>query len=402
MKRTWLTYVAIAASLIAGFVCSTAFADNHGHSGGHSFSGGNMMGGGQPRMQFQQSAPQIKNLGINGGNLSAQPIKNIGISGQNLGLGNGIQTQIKSGHVNGNLGQVLGGTNGNSGIVGRTPQIKINPGTGIGLGNLGNGQPNTGIKIGVNNGINGINLHQGNLNGIKIGGNNGLGISSGNLNINKQCHIAPKYIDPCFNKGCSPHGNICSPCLKNWNPLCQPWWWTCHTCYYNQPIYYPVYTTPIVVAVPVVGVPVVAETLTQVPVGSSITLQAMGLGDAPGRLIVVMDKVSLESQVVEWKLDGVTATLPMFNLAAPIPAELVIVRADGQPATSMKVELVPNLNVQPAAGGAPQVGQVGQVSAVGQLGQVGQVGQVQQAQAVQPVQATQPAGELSAAAALVQ
>src|SRR5262245_53520768 len=105
MKRTWLTYVAIAASLIAGFVCSTAFADNHGHSGGHSFSGGGMSGmGGQTRSLQLQQSPQIHNLGITSGNLGVQTAKNIGISGQNLGLGNGIQNQIKSGQFNGNLG----------------------------------------------------------------------------------------------------------------------------------------------------------------------------------------------------------------------------------------------------------------------------------------------------------
>src|SRR5262245_40555152 len=318
MKRNWLTYVAITASLIAGFICSTAFADNKGMK----FSGGNSQ---SHNMQFQQ----FKN--------------------QNL---------QSSGHFNGGqLGQILG--NGNGG----KPQIKINPGTQIFNGN-GNGH---------SNGIGGIQLGNG---GIKIGGSSnnngqGLGITLGNgglkTTIGKQCHVAPKCIDPCFSKGCSPCGNTCSPCLKNWNPLCTPWWWTCHTHYCNCPIYYPVYTTPIIVAVPVaVAVPV--EQLVQVPVGSTITLQALGLGNVPGRLILVMDKVSFESQIVDWKLDAVTATLPMFNLAAPALAELVIVRGDGQPATSMKVELIP---AQPVAAGA-----------------------------VQQAQALEPAGELSAAAAL--
>jgi len=101
-------------------------------------------------------------------------------------------------------------------------------------------------------------------------------------------------------------------------------------------------------------------------------MQALGLGDVAGRMILVMDKVSLESQLVDWNAGAVTATLPMFALAAPVPAELVIVKGDGQPATSMKIELIP---AQPAAQ---------------------QVGGVQQAQF------SQPAGELSAAAALVQ
>jgi hypothetical protein len=134
-------------------------------------------------------------------------------------------------------------------------------------------------------------------------------------------------------------------------------------------------TRPIVITVPVavpLGVPVVEEPLVQVPVGSTITMQAFGSGHLAGRMILVMDKVSLEAQIVEWKEGAVTATLPMFALAAPMPAELVIVRADGQPATSMKIELVPAL---PAAAVDANV---------------------------QPAQATVPAGEISAAAALFQ
>jgi len=344
MKRTWLTYVAITASLIAGFLCSTAFADNKGmkFSGGstRSFNSGATQ---QRTMQFQQSNNTLRNLG------------NI----------QGVQTQIHGGSFNGGqLGQILGNGNG-----GGKPQIKINPGTQI-FNGQGNSQGNAnGIKIGGT--------------GIKIGGtnNNGLGITLGNSNVrnaigqfqgggnsSKKCYIAPKCIDPCFSKGCSPCGNSCSPCLKNWNVHCTPWWWTCHTHYCNQPIYY-VCSQPIVITVPVVvGVPVVQEQLVQVPVGSTITMQALGLGDVAGRLILVMDKVSLEGQINDWKLDAVTATLPMFSLAAPTLAELVIVKADGQPATSMKIQLIP---AQPAA-----------------------VGAVQQAQAIDP------AGELSAAAAL--
>ena len=375
MKSNWLTYVAITASLIAGFLCSTAFADNKGgmkFSGGgsssirSSFSGGTNGGSQMRTMQLQQNNNVHNNL-LPAGTLHRTAPTFGGVQNGGTGISGIIKTPIKSGQLNGNLGQVLGGTNGNSGVVGRTPQIKINPGTITGNGN---GQ-------GTVSGLNGIKIGN---NGIKIGGSNnthGLGITLGNGNahntINKQCHIAPKCIDPCFNKGCSPCGNKCGPCLKNWNPLCQPWWWTCHTHYCNQPIYYPVYTTPILVAVPVVvGVPVIEERLVQVPVGSTITMQALGLGDVAGRMILVMDKVSLESQLVDWNAGAVTATLPMFALAAPVPAELVIVKGDGQPATSMKIELIP---AQPAAQ---------------------QVGGVQQAQF------SQPAGELSAAAALVQ
>ena len=379
MTRNWLTYVAITASLIAGFICSTAFADNKGmrFSGGNmrSMSGGNTIGsgntGGSNRMQFQQNnsvrnSIQSSNFGgmnaIKNHNVQTQiqnrvqqsPVR--GITQQNLGIHNqiknhGIQSPVRgitSQDLGGRLGQAING----HGITQKIPQIQVQPGKGLPGPILGNGNIKVGPQIG---------------NGIV--GNGNLKTTIGKFD--KHC------LDPHFSKGCSPHGNKCSPCLKDWNPTCKPWWWTCHNHYCNQPIYYPVCTRPIVIQVPVavpvaVGVPVVEEPLVQVPVGSTITMQALGSGDLAGRMILVMDKVSLEAQVIEWKEGAVTATLPMFALAAPMPAELVIVRADGQPATSMKIELVPAL---PAAAVDPNV---------------------------QPAQATQPAGELSAAAALFQ
>jgi hypothetical protein len=367
MNRNWLTYVAITASLIAGFICSTAFADNKGMrlGGGSvrsSFSGGNT-GGSQPRMQFQQNnsirnsiqssnfggmQSQFKNHGIQTqikNHVQQSPVR--GITQQNLGIQNQIENHVIQSPVRGITQQDLRGrigqaVNGN-GITQKLPQIQIQRGNGI-----------PGLINGSTNGVARI------------------GIGNPNLKTTVNSAVA-KCLDPHFSKGCSPHGNKCSPCLMDWNPTCKPWWWTCHKHYCNQPIYYPVCTRPIVIQVPVyVGVPVVEEPLVQVPVGSTITMQALGSGDLAGRMILVMDKVSLEAQVIEWKEGAVTATLPMFALAAPMPAELVIVRADGQPATSMKIELVP---AQPVAAVDPNV---------------------------QPAQATQPAGELSAAAALFQ
>ncbi len=384
MTRNWLTYVAITASLLAGFICSTAFADNKGmrFSGGSlrsSFSGGNT--GGSQRMQFQQHT-QIRNL--QSSNFGGQnTIKNHviqsplrGITQQNLGVQNQIKNRVIQSPVRGITQQNLGIQNQIKNHVIQSPLRGITSqdlGSRIGQAINGNGITQKLPQIQIQRGTNG-------LPGL-INGSNGNAIRNAvvgnaiNTTLGKQ---VAQCLDPHFSKGCSPHGNKCSPCLKDWNPLCKPWWWTCCTHYCNQPIYYPVCTRPIVIQVPVavpvaVGVPVVEEPLVQVPVGSTITMQALGSGDLAGRLILVMDKVSLESQIVEWKEGAVTATLPMFALAAPMPAELVIVRADGQPATSMKIELVP---AQPVAAAVDPN--------------------------VQPAQATQPAGELSAAAALFQ
>ena len=53
----------------------------------------------------------------------------------------------------------------------------------------------------------------------------------------------------------------------------------------------------------------------------------------------------LGMQVNEWTAGKVTATLPTVGLAGPTKAEIILVKADGQIASSIKVELIP---AQPA------------------------------------------------------
>jgi hypothetical protein len=61
-----------------------------------------------------------------------------------------------------------------------------------------------------------------------------------------------------------------------------------------------------------------------------------------------MDKVTLGVQVNEWNNDYATATLPLVGITGLTKSEIVLVRADGHPASSVKVELVP---AQPQSGG---------------------------------------------------
>jgi hypothetical protein len=83
------------------------------------------------------------------------------------------------------------------------------------------------------------------------------------------------------------------------------------------------------------------EQLMQVPAGATLTLQAPNLGEAPGQVVLQMEKVAMAGLVREWKLDTVTASLPPMELAAPVIAEILILRADGSLANGMKVELIP-------------------------------------------------------------
>src|SRR5262245_1631346 len=137
---------------------------------------------------------------------------------------------------------------------------------------------------------------------------------------------------------------------------CKPWWppiilgcVPCggYGCYY--PGYYPVYsstvvlpvaTTTVVASQPVTTTTLVStEKLPQVPVGSTLTLNAKDLGEK-GQTLLLIDKLTLGVQVDEWTSDHATVTLPMLAISGPTKAEIVLVKADGYAASKVKVELV--------------------------------------------------------------
>ncbi|HMC11320.1 MAG TPA: hypothetical protein VKH44_08520, partial [Pirellulaceae bacterium] len=140
----------------------------------------------------------------------------------------------------------------------------------------------------------------------------------------------------------------------NCNPGCKPWWppimLGCVPCggYYGGCYYPPVYTQTVVVPAttslvvteaPLTTVATV-EKLPQVPVGSTLTLSAKDLG-VKGQTLLMIDKLILGVQIDEWTNDHATVTLPMLNVTGPTKAEIVLVKADGNAASNVKVELVP-------------------------------------------------------------
>jgi hypothetical protein len=98
--------------------------------------------------------------------------------------------------------------------------------------------------------------------------------------------------------------------------------------------------TPVTPATPVETVVAATEKLPEVPVGSTVTLKALGLG-AKGQALLVIDKLRLGVQIEEWGTDYATATLPSLSISSPTPAEIVLVKADGYAASTVKVQLVP-------------------------------------------------------------
>jgi hypothetical protein len=144
------------------------------------------------------------------------------------------------------------------------------------------------------------------------------------------------------------------------NKICKPWWPPIilgavpiigggyyggyYPPVYNQTVVVPApVTTTLVDAVQPVTSPVATtlptEKLPEVPVGSTVTLNAHDLG-AAGQVLLVVDKLTLGVHVDEWATDHATATLPQLAISSPLPAEIVLVKADGYAASTTKVQLV--------------------------------------------------------------
>jgi len=83
-----------------------------------------------------------------------------------------------------------------------------------------------------------------------------------------------------------------------------------------------------------------SDRLPEVAVGSTVMLTAKNLGTT-GQALLVIDKLTLSVQVEEWTADHATATLPKLAIRSPVPAEIVLVKADGFAASKVRVQLLP-------------------------------------------------------------
>lgn len=379
MKRNWLTYVSIVAALVAGMVCSTAFADG---KKGMQISGGNFRvgnGSGNSTPKFQQ---------LNGNNV---------IRSQNLGgTGGGLQSQgfpkvIKNPNLGSTIGQAQGGQ-GLGGIrvmprdVNNKPKIDINPGIGQSIGGavLGNGKkPQIHVNPNIGQSIGNAVLNKGKIDpGFGAGKSIGGAVLGGKVKIDPGFGVGKSINDAVLGKHCIPGCNPkpCDPCYKSCNKWCGPcWWWSpcwdpCYkSCYYPCTVYAYPQTIIVPVQTVVVGAPVapvVAEQLMQIPVGATVTLQGTNLGDQLGMLVVQIDKISLPAQINEWKPEGVNVTLPMLGLAGPTRAQLWMVRADGSVAANVAVELLPAQQQQAGAVGQAAGQEAPQDAAAAALGAI--------------------------------
>lgn len=324
MKRTWLAYVAIMASVIFGTVVSTAQAENG------------------KRSSFNLGGNKIFSQGSSSSSQGSKPSFSRSSSLQGLNLSNSNSARLQTYKP-----QILQGLSGNSSNSNLNPRLGGTLGIGTGKGPVWTGPLKTGdlfgsdritkipglvtklkpIDPGIGNGQPGGGGQQ------PGGGNQQPG--NGNCNPGQgNCWFPP------INIGCWPGNGGCYPvggCYPYPVGGCYP-----YPIYQTQPIV--VTQQPVIVeaAAPVK----VEEQLLKIPVGTTVNLEGTNLGDKAGQVLIVMEKLTLGTLVNEWKTEKVVATLPMIGLAEPTKAELVVVKADGQVASNIKVLLMP---AQPAA-----------------------------------------------------
>jgi hypothetical protein len=331
MKRTWLNSVAALLAVTFGTV-GTALAHGGGGGGGHG-GGGHSFGGGSSGPARSISSNMVRPANFNApvhNNVSplkvATPANGANVSPLKVGSTNGAGSikpsgPITSTHPGDNLKVGTGLQNAGNG------KLKLPPGS-IGPGGAGKGPVAGGGGAGV---------------GGQPGGGSG-GSGGGNSG---NCH-----------KGGFPIVIGCLPCTGFYGGYYPP--------VYTQPVYVQPavvqVTTPVTVnetAADSLAANTAADTTTavaattteapaeagnklpQVPVGSTLTLQSKDLGHANGQVLLVMDKMTMGMQINEWSNDYATATLPLIGVTGRTESEIVLVKADGHAASSVKVELVP-------------------------------------------------------------
>jgi hypothetical protein len=75
--------------------------------------------------------------------------------------------------------------------------------------------------------------------------------------------------------------------------------------------------------------------------GEEILLAGEGLGPQPGRVLVQINGQEMDGEIFGWYDLGVRWTVPKLALAAPVEADVVVIRGDGAAANPVKITLTP-------------------------------------------------------------
>jgi hypothetical protein len=78
----------------------------------------------------------------------------------------------------------------------------------------------------------------------------------------------------------------------------------------------------------------------QVPVGTQLKLDGDGFGATPGSVWVKIGTIRLRATIVDWTPQSAVIKLPELDLAAPTPAELLVMTSEGHQVEQADVQLV--------------------------------------------------------------
>jgi len=75
--------------------------------------------------------------------------------------------------------------------------------------------------------------------------------------------------------------------------------------------------------------------------GEEVLLAGEGFGPQPGRVLVQVNGREMDGEILGWYDLGVRWTMPKLSLAAPVEADVIVIRGDGAAANPVKVTLTP-------------------------------------------------------------
>jgi hypothetical protein len=87
-----------------------------------------------------------------------------------------------------------------------------------------------------------------------------------------------------------------------------------------------------------------SASLTVVPAGSTIKVDAQNLGPQPGRVSIVVGNLAMPGVVANWSDTAVNITLPQVEVTGPVRAKIVVRRANGSVANETPFQLTANTN----------------------------------------------------------
>ena len=73
--------------------------------------------------------------------------------------------------------------------------------------------------------------------------------------------------------------------------------------------------------------------------GGEVALAGEGFGPQPGRALLQVGGQEMDAEILGWYDLGVRLALPRLALAAPTPADVIVIRGDGAAANPLRISI---------------------------------------------------------------